>query len=116
MIKTAWVACEYGSVWTDHYARCDMDTQVSIDQRLDSLCEKGNLSREPVSKPLGDGIFELRAKDERFLFYFSKDKTIIFVHALTKKRSDVPPKDIKLAKERRNDIGRLGIKVNALTN
>jgi hypothetical protein len=38
------------------------------------LQEKGNMLREPYSKPLGDGIFELRAKVgsdcSRVLYFF----------------------------------------------
>jgi phage-related protein len=111
-----WEAKQYESVWDDVYSRCDTATRITIDHRLDSLCEKGNLSREPVSKLLDDGIFELRGKDARFLFYFGESRTIIFVHALIKKRADVPRKDINLAKSRRDDIKLLELKTNAVSN
>jgi phage-related protein len=111
-----WDAYQYGTVWDDLYSACDEDTQCTIDHRLDALCEKGNQAREPISKHLEDGIFELRAKDKRFLFYFSDSRSIVFVHAFIKKRNEVLRADIEKAKERRDEVRRWSIKPNALTN
>ena len=73
------------------------------------LLEQGNQAREPVSKPLGDGIFELRARHgtlrARLLYYFSKERRlIVFVYGLVKKTLKVDPAAIRLAKKRRNEI------------
>lgn len=101
-----WTPLEYKTVFTDLYNQfCDdPDTQATIASRFDRLLEIGNLARDPISKHLDDGIFELRAKDARFLFYFGDNRTIVFVHAIIKKRNDVPPGDIELAKKRRKEI------------
>lgn len=49
-----------------------MRAKFSMEIKL--LEEKGNQLREPYSKPLGDGIFELRAKVgtdiSRVLYFF----------------------------------------------
>ena len=99
-----WTPFQFGGVWDSFYESCNEETQETIDRRLDFLLEKGNQAREPISKHLSDGIFELRAKDARFLYYFAPEKAIVFVHCIIKKRSDVPQGDIDLAKERRNLI------------
>ncbi|MFQ5779442.1 MAG: type II toxin-antitoxin system RelE/ParE family toxin [Nitrospiria bacterium] len=99
-----WKPFQYNNVFEDFYATCDEDTQGAIDHRLDRLIDRGNLAREPISKPLGDGIFELRAKSARLLYYFGFNREIIFVHALHKKRYDVPKRDIDLAKKYRDLI------------
>ena len=112
----SWTPYEYKAYFTDLYSSQDEDTQATADQRLESLCTKGNLSREPVSKKLVDKIFELKTKDARFFFYFGKNRTIIFVHAIIKKRGDVPPKDIKLAITRMGESLLLGAGINALKN
>ena len=96
-----WEAWQLGSVWDSFYASCDSDTQEALDRRLDQLLEKGNLCKAPVTKYLDDGIFELRAKKARVLFYFGPEKTIVFVHAIIKDRSAVARKDINLAIKRR---------------
>ena len=96
-----WKPVQYRDVWDSIYLSCDKDTQISLDFRLDQLVEKGALAREPISKPLGDGIFELRAKDVRVLYYFGFDRTIVFVNGIIKKRGDVLRREIKLAIKRK---------------
>jgi phage-related protein len=92
-----WTPKQYGQIWDDFYSQCDEDTQITLSFRLDQLIEKGHQCREPISKPLGGQIFELRAKQARVLFYFGPERSLIFVHAITKKRSDVPRRDIEQA-------------------
>lgn len=69
------------------------------------LEEFGNLAREPLSKHLDDGIFELRTvADEiiiRILYFFDKDKIIIATNGFAKKSKKTPRSEIELAKRRR---------------
>lgn len=111
-----WSAYQYREVWDDLYNGCDAETRETADRRLDFLQEQGNNSRPPISKHLDDGIFELRAKHARFLFYFSDLRSIVFVHAIIKKRSNVPREDIEIAKNRRTAIRTRKVKLNALAN
>ena len=111
-----WSAKQYDCIWDTFYGSCDSDTQEKIDQRLAFLLQRGNQSGEPVTKHLDDGIFELRAKNARLLFYFGGSRTVVFVHALTKKRSNVPRADINLAKQRRAEIGAGRTTPNAFTH
>lgn len=111
-----WAAYQYGTIWDDLYSSCDEDTQCTIDHRLDALREKGNQAREPISKHLEDGIFELRAKDKRFLFYFSEGRSVVFVHGFIKKRNEVLRAHIEKAKQRRDEIRRWGLKLDAIEN
>ena len=72
------------------------------------LEEKGNQLREPYSKPLGDGIFELRAKIgtdiSRVLYFFYYQGRIILTHGFVKKTQKTPPSEIKKAKQYRTDF------------
>lgn len=111
-----WIAWQYRQVWDSLYVQCDEDTQTMLDYRLDLLKEKGNQSRRPISALLDDGIFELRAKSARMLFYFGKERKIIFVHCFFKSTNVVPRSDIQTAQNRRAEIKRMGIKLNALPN
>ncbi len=110
-----WTALQYGSVWQDVYDDCDKGTQELLDRRLDALLDKGNLCGRPISAPLGDGIFELRANQARMLYYFGETRQIIFVNCILKKGRVVPPEAIKLAKKRRIEI-QIGKPANALPN
>lgn len=99
-----WTPKQYLQVWDTFYAQCDEATQITLDFWLDQLIDKGNLCREPISKSLDGQIFELRAKQARVLFYFGPERSLIFVHALIKKRSSVPRRDIEMAQGIRKAI------------
>ena len=74
---------------------------------LELLGEKGTLLREPYSKSLGDGIFELRCgignNITRALYFFHKGKVIVVTNGFVKKTQKTPPAEIELAKKRRAD-------------
>lgn len=71
------------------------------------LQEFGGDLREPLSKPLGDGIFELRAQVgnniSRVLYFFIVGKRIILTNGFIKKTQKTPEREIALAKKYRND-------------
>ncbi len=68
---------------------------------IEILMEYGNALREPHSKPLRDGIFELRVKFagdiSRILYFFYVDNKIILTHGFIKKTQKTPPSEIALA-------------------
>ena len=72
------------------------------------LEEKGNQLREPYSKPLRDGIFELRAKVgtdiSRVLYFFYYEGRIILTHGFIKKTRKTPSSEIEKAKQYRKDF------------
>ena len=63
---------------------------------LEILQEKGNLLREPYSKHLEDGIFEIRGKVgtdiSRVLYFFFYDRKIILTNGFIKKSQKTPKK------------------------
>ena len=71
------------------------------------LQEKANLLREPYSKPLGDGIFELRCKVgndiSRVLYFFYYNGKIIMTNGFVKKTRKTPRAVIDRAKAYRDD-------------
>ena len=71
------------------------------------LKENGNDLREPYSKYLEDGLFELRAKQgtniTRVLYFFMFDKEIIITNGFVKKTQKTPRAEIELAKKYRKD-------------
>lgn len=74
---------------------------------LDRLEAKGNLLREPHSKPVRDGLFELTAgkKDiTRTFFAFAKGKKIYILRTFVKKTPKTPPPEIELALQRLEEM------------
>ena len=75
---------------------------------LDMAEELGaNLGR-PHSAPLGDGLFEFRAKGKegiaRSIFCTVLDKEIVILHTFIKKSNTILKKDLDLAKKRKKEL------------
>ena len=85
----------------------DIKMRAKVYGLLSILQEKGFALREPYSKHLDDGIFELRCKFgsniTRVLYFFYYDKTIVLTNGFIKKTQKTPSGEIKTAKERRAD-------------
>lgn len=75
---------------------------------LEILQEKGNMLREPYSKHIGDGIFELRCKFgsdiTRVLYFFYYEGKIILTNGFVKKTQKTPTEEIQIAKDRKKDF------------
>ncbi len=83
----------------------DVKMRAKIYGLLEILEEKGNLLREPYSKHLEEGIFELRCKYgsdiTRVLYFFYFGNKIVLTNGFVKKTQKTPRSEIILAKERR---------------
>ena len=81
--------------------RAKMSDTISI------LQDNGYELREPYSKHLSEGIFELRAKVgsdiTRVLYFFYVERHIILTNGFIKKTQKTPPKEIERAKKYRAD-------------
>lgn len=77
---------------------------------LDSLLileEFGNSLREPYSKYMGNGLFELRIKFSsdisRIFYFFYADNKIILTNGFIKKTQKTPRAQLKLARQYKAD-------------
>lgn len=74
---------------------------------VDMLKTNGNRLREPYSKPLDDGIMELRAvvgtNISRVLYFFVVGQKVILTNGFIKKTQKTPKQEITLAKKYRED-------------
>lgn len=63
---------------------------------------------EPHTKAMGDGLFELRLKGKEGIarvFYCTRvGKTIYMLHCFIKKSQKTPPKELKLAQKRMQEV------------
>lgn len=89
-----------------------LQTKVSSD--LVRLRMAGNMLREPQSKHLRDGIFELRTIQGnnivRTLYFYDKGQIIIVTNSFIKKQQRTPRREIELAMQRRAEYWRTGRK------
>ena len=91
----------------DFLLSLDMKMKAKMVGLLELLEEYGNQLREPYSKHLDDGIFEIRCKVgsniTRVLYFFYYEGKIILTNGFVKKTQKTPPEQIKTAKEFRAD-------------
>ena len=89
----------------DFLKKIDVKMRAKIVGLLEILEEKGNVLREPYSKHLEDGIFELRCKVgsniTRVLYFFYYQGKIILTNGFVKKVQKTPRTEIQVAKARR---------------
>lgn len=83
----------------------DFKMQAKLFMALEFLEERGPMLREPFSKPLGEGVFEIRAKQgsdiSRVLYFFVVGKKVILTNGFVKKTQKTPAREIEKAKKYR---------------
>ena len=88
----------------------DIKLRAKILRTVMLLEEKGISLREPHSKPLEDGIFELRTKFgsdiARNLYFFCDGDKAIITNGFLKKTQKTPSSEIEKAKKYRDDYFR----------
>jgi phage-related protein len=103
-----WILEQYNNVVDLFLDNCSQGLREVLERRLDILSEKGNQCRGPITKYLGDGLFELRGKADskqaRLVFFFSSNRKICFVHAFFKKTEKTNRNDIELSKKNKKII------------
>ena len=84
---------------------CDPDDFASVAAGLEKLRYR-QYHREPLTKALADGLFELRhvgKLNTRVLWFFMKDRRIIAVHGIRNKGQSIPARDLDTARVRMRD-------------
>ena len=75
---------------------------------VELLAEYGPNLRLPHSRPMGDGLFELRPRGRagigRAFYCFLVGKRVVVVHAFVKKTQQTPDKELKLARKRIKEL------------
>ena len=100
---------ESGSYPAEEYIdSLDVKMSAKVYWTLGMLEQNGPELREPYSKHLNDGIFEVRVQVAnnlaRVLFFFYVGKRIILTHGFTKKTRKTPPSEIDKAKMYRKEF------------
>jgi phage-related protein len=82
--------------------------RTKIVRNMSLLEELGLTIREPYVKPLGDKLYEIRAKDPngiyRVIYFAYTGKKFVMLHGFTKKTQKTPTRDLALAKKRMEKI------------
>ena len=85
----------------------DTKMRAKVLRTVQLLANNGTQLREPYSKALDDGIFELRTKVgsdiSRVLYFFVVGRRVILTNGFIKKTQKTPKEEIKRAKLYRAD-------------
>lgn len=75
---------------------------------VELLVEFGPVLMMPHSRPLGDGLFELRARGRegigRALYCFVIGQRVVVLHAFVKKTQATPKADLAVARRRMKEV------------
>lgn len=81
----------------------DEKMRAKMLRAIQMLSDYGYALREPYSKSIGDGIFELRAQAgndiSRVLYFFIEGQRVILTNGFIKKTQKTPEAEIALAKK-----------------
>ena len=95
---------------SDFIKSLDPKMRAKVFKSIDLLRVNGSMLREPFSKPIRDGIFELRARQgsdiSRVLYFFVIGNTAVLTNGFVKKTQKTPSNEIELAKKYRKDYQR----------
>ncbi len=83
----------------------DRDDFAAVLAGLERL-RRREYHRPPLSKALGDDLFELRhvgRLNTRILYFFTKGRQIILLHGFRKKSAVLPNREREVALERKRD-------------
>jgi phage-related protein len=89
----------------DNLKESDPDDFAAILAGLKKLQDR-QYHRPPLSKPVGDDLFELRhvgKLNTRVLYFFMKGQRMVAVHAIRNKARTITDRDRKTAMERKRD-------------
>jgi hypothetical protein len=122
-MSEVWLLFQFGLVVRSFCDEASEDLWDEMERRMATLQEHGNACKMPVSEPLRDGFFALRANVDnsqgRLIYFFGPQrKQIVFVHSmLAKKQRRIPNEIIDESARRRTmilaDMGLIrGFKIN----
>lgn len=83
-------------------ALSSVSEKAQISQYIDRQEELGHRLKEPVSKPLRDGLNEIRPGPHRLLFFYHNGE-IVIIHAFRKKTQQTPEYEIKAGIRKRDE-------------
>lgn len=85
--------------------------QARIIKLLELMEKHGAHLGPPLTKSLGDGLFEVRARAHegiaRALFCYLKGEHIIVLHVFVKKTRKTPKKELTIARTRQKEVGKI---------
>lgn len=78
--------------------------QTRIGAYISELKKQGYNLRRPMADYIGEGIYELRPRDNRIFYFFFLRENIMILHAIKKKTDKIPINDLELCIKRKKEM------------
>ena len=78
--------------------------QAKIAAYISELRIQGHNLRRPLADYLGDGIYELRPRNNRVFYFFFLKNNAVLLHAIRKKTDKIPKEDLALCLRRKAEV------------
>ncbi len=82
--------------------------QAKITAYFDELKKQGHNLRRPMADYLGEGIYELRPRDNRVFYFFYLRENAVLLHAIRKKTDKIPSEDMNICIKRKKQTENAG--------
>ena len=103
-----WKIDYYSQQVQDFVDGMPMGIKASYAKLTELLSEFGMDLRMPHSRPMGDGLFELRPKGKegigRVFYCMLISKRIVMLHGFIKKTEETPRKELNIAQRRMKEV------------
>ncbi|MDD5085994.1 MAG: type II toxin-antitoxin system RelE/ParE family toxin [Candidatus Omnitrophica bacterium] len=70
---------------------------------IQELKIQGYNLRRPLADYIGDGIYELRPKNNRIFYFFFMKNNVVLIHAIKKKTNEILEEDKRLCVKRKRE-------------
>ena len=105
-----WIVEFYNEAVEESILNMPTKLQARMLKLLELIEKHGANLGAPHTEPMGDGLFEIRAKAQegiaRSLYCYMKGRHIVILHAFVKKTTKTPKTDISLARQRKLEVER----------
>ena len=78
--------------------------QTKVFAYMAELLQRGHQLRRPIADYLGNGIYELRPKNNRIFYFFFMKSSAVMIHAIRKTTHKIPESDLQLCARRKNQV------------
>lgn len=103
-----WIIEFYNSSVEESILEMPPKIQARMLKLLELVEKHGANLGSPHTEPMGDGLFEIRAKAQegigRSLYCYMKGQHIMVLHAFIKKSNKTPKSDLELARKRKLEV------------
>lgn len=104
----SWMVTFYNRKIQEGLLQWPYDLRAKLTRILELIQEYGGDLGMPLTRAMGDGLFEIRVKAKegigRVFFAYIHQQEIIILHSFIKKTQETPKKELEIAQQRLKEV------------